>query len=841
MRRMFELTIAIAVALVCTAASAQEVATESRDERLQRARSYVESARYYEASKIAEELLAAHGEDAEARAILDEATQGLRAVHQRQIEMARERAVRADAGHADQLALADAYFAAGEYAEAADAYARVPQRAWSQENRLRHARALAWTGRYDEAERSYRTLLSEGPTPALRLEYGRLLSWMGTTAASVLALQEAYDADPGEELAVALANAQAWSGNRTAAIELLTEFTARHPDAMQARRLLSEMQASPELRLELAGRMVDREPYNLALRVERARLLYDAGRYAGALREIDFIRRNADQQIEGLEALANDAKRRREEELARLDERRRLFESSQAADRQSMASSAGATEERLSLAKAYTGHAAYDPAIELYEEHLRLHPQDTDTRLQYARVLNWDERYPAAQKQYLMVLRERPERADLEYEYAQTLSHDADFVPAVRTFRSLTDLSSHPRGHLYPDVPAKAHFQLGQIYRWYGWNETAIEMQNRALSLNANHVEAQRELTRARMARPASAYGATYSYFEDSNDLRFQRTDLDGQHWITQRTALDGSIGRHQFERGSDDASATSLSGGVRHRFEDRLTGRVRAGANLYDGGIGTRPFWGAGVDWYPNLQTRTALDYNHYDLVYDVFTLASLGADSRANSPAAGDPLSIDDLRGRVDYQSGGFWSLLADGSYGRISDDNRRQALHGLLSFRVLRSPFVAVKADARYLSYDFRSNRYWSPESYRSLAAVLAVGGDIRDRFFWTVEGKAGKSYDRDRSSDIRTINARLTIPISDLLDVVGSYSYGKSGRFEGLTGGSGEDFVNYWQRRWYVGIRVRRLFADDDRRSPDRYYYDNRTLTGSPVIPPVGEVH
>ena len=59
-------------------------------------------------------------------------------------------------------------------------------------------------------------------------------------------------------------------------------------------------------------------------------------------------------------------------------------------------------------------HAAYDQAIELYDEHLRMHPDDSATRLQYARVLNWDTRYAAAQRQYVVLLRESPDRADLQ-------------------------------------------------------------------------------------------------------------------------------------------------------------------------------------------------------------------------------------------------------------------------------------------------------------------------------------------------------------------------------------------------------------------------------------------
>jgi tetratricopeptide (TPR) repeat protein len=267
------------------------------------------------------------------------------------------------------------------------------------------------------------------------------------------------------------------------------------------------MQASPELRLERAKQMVEMEPYNLALRVERARLLHEAGRYAGALREIEFVRENSHDAIEGLDELERQARERRNEEIARLDEQRRELGALQAMT----SSGAGNSQQYLDLAKAYTGQAAYDQAIDLLQEYLRANAGDVQARINYARVLAWDRRYPAAQHQYQILLRDMPDRADLRYEYAQALSYDADFVPAISTFRGLTNLSDNPRAHLYPDVPAKAYYNLGQIYRWYGWNDTAVQTQTRALELDSNYVDARRELTLARYNRPTSLMGATYT------------------------------------------------------------------------------------------------------------------------------------------------------------------------------------------------------------------------------------------------------------------------------------------------------------------------------------------
>src|SRR4029079_15529915 len=209
-------------------------------------------------------------------------------------------------------------------------------------------------------------------------------------------------------------------------------------------------------------------------------------------------------------------------------------------------------------------------------------------------------------------------------EYAQILSYDADYVDAVNMFSSLTDLSDNPRAHLYTDVPARAHHNLGQVYRWYGWNEHALAEQNEALALDSDFTPARQELDLIRRVRPTSSVDARYTYATDSSDFTLRRVDLGVQKWTSRTTAWDASVGRHWFEHLGDEVAATAASGGFAYRFADQWRARARGGANFYDQGFGTRRFFGAGIDWNPNFRSRAALDYNHYDLIYDVFNIGA-------------------------------------------------------------------------------------------------------------------------------------------------------------------------------------------------------------------------
>jgi hypothetical protein len=750
-----------------------------------------------------------------------------------------EIAVAAQQNDPNSLTAANAEYDAGHYAAAAAAYAKLPASTIDRDTRLRWARSLAWSSQLDAAEQQYSQIRRDATTPELDLEYGRLLSWMGASRASVDALQKVYAQNRTEDAAIALANAMAWDGNRDGAVQLLDDYSRSNAGATKAAELATQLRSSPDIRIERVNHLITAEPYNLALQVEKARLLNDAGRYAESLHTLAFIREHSRHKIEGLDQIEKTAKEGRQRELSRIDEQRKDLDA-----QASMASSSQNADRILALAKAYTGVAEYGMAERLYDRYLRLRPDDLEARIQYARVLSWDQRYPESERQYQTLLQRDPNRADLRLEYAQIQSWNSEFAPAINNFRALTDLSDNPRANLYPDIAPRAYYNLGQIYRWYGWNDTAAYSQNQALSLDGSYVPARNELDLVRHLRPTSTADARITYATDSNDFTTKRADITAQKWTSQRTAFDLTLGRHEFEQREQDVYANVISGGGRYRWSDRWTARAQVGLNFYDSGLGTRPFFGVGAEWLPSIQSRAAFDYNHYDLVYDVFTLTSLGTPTTTANFDLRNPLSINDFRGHYDWTSGGFWSWLGDASYGFVSDSNHRAAAHGLLSFRILKAPFVAIKADGRYLSYDFRTNRYWSPGDYKSLAGVIQVGQNVANRFFWSLEAKAGRAYEQGRSSDLRAYEGTVTVPISDALDIVGNYGYGKSGRFDSISplGNDSTDFVNYWQRHWYAGVRLKQLFGHGDNRGRNSYYYDTRPLAGaSPVIPPSGETH
>src|SRR5437588_5006726 len=300
--------------------------TASRADQLQLARLYIQAKRFHEAAKLADTALASNPNDAEAQRIRDEANNDLRAVNDARVADAEANAKRAGATDQDRLALANAYFDAGSYRAAADAYAKLPASMVDRDTRLRWARSLAWSGQLDASERMYSQIRHDNDSPDVQLEYGQLLSWMGASRAAVGTLQSVYSQNRTEDNAVALANAMAWNGNREGAIKLLNDYTASNGNAAHAKQLAQQMSASPDLRIERVNHLIDAEPYNLALQVEKARLLLDAGRYAESLHTVAFIRDHSTRKIEGLDDIEIAAKEGRQRELSPLEEQRKTLD-----------------------------------------------------------------------------------------------------------------------------------------------------------------------------------------------------------------------------------------------------------------------------------------------------------------------------------------------------------------------------------------------------------------------------------------------------------------------------------------------------------------------------------
>ncbi len=86
---------------------------------------------------------------------------------------------------------------------------------------------------------------------------------------------------------------------------------------------------------------------------------------------------------------------------------------------------------KLEMADIYIARKEYEPAIEIYTDHLSSEPSDHGVRLKLAQVLSWTGDYEASAKEFRTILKERPDDIQVRRKYAQVLIWSEQFDQAI--------------------------------------------------------------------------------------------------------------------------------------------------------------------------------------------------------------------------------------------------------------------------------------------------------------------------------------------------------------------------------------------------------------------------
>jgi len=86
---------------------------------------------------------------------------------------------------------------------------------------------------------------------------------------------------------------------------------------------------------------------------------------------------------------------------------------------------------KLEMADIYVARKEYEPAIEIYTDHLSSEPSDHSVRLKLAQVLSWTGDYEASAKEFRTILKERPDDIQVRRKYAQVLIWSEKFDQAI--------------------------------------------------------------------------------------------------------------------------------------------------------------------------------------------------------------------------------------------------------------------------------------------------------------------------------------------------------------------------------------------------------------------------
>ncbi|MFN8542948.1 MAG: hypothetical protein U0807_01855 [Candidatus Binatia bacterium] len=434
-----------------------------------------------------------------------------------------------------------------------------------------------------------------------------------------------------------------------------------------------------------------------------------------------------------------------------------------------------------SLAAALAGLERYDEAIVEHDRCLARHPDDTAVRRELARTLSWaggghlaralveDERLAAV----------APDDAVLGVERARVLAWDGQLTESAAAFAALRVAA-----------PAQAARGTGDVWAWGGQPGVAAAWYRRALDAGAASEDA--EVARRYLAADAwqREIAPTATLIEDSDRLLARRYAVDGRLRLDGTTDLGAGFVHGDYHQRGEDVRVERARFSVARDLAPGWQVDAAYGPNVYDDGRATQS--GAGrVTRRIGPESLLAVGYDHYDLLDEVLTVAS----------ARGGVLQGDRVRVAGRHVLPGRLEVTGTAAWVHVSDGNRSVAAGVTLGRRVLRVPDLRVVADAAWLSYEARSDRYWDPARYVSSGLGLEVRHSV-----WrvaTLSGTARAGYGREDGAGALELAWGVHLETAEYrgLSVLIAYGSGTTNRGGGDPGGySSQTATAGFRWRW-----------------------------------------
>jgi tetratricopeptide (TPR) repeat protein len=315
------------------------------------------------------------------------------------------------------------------------------------------ARVLRWDEKYPEAVEAYRKGLQLQPrNPAIHLELAQVYSYMRDYPHSLDEYRIARSLDP-ESLDVqkGVVRALIWNGETESAAKQLAELQRAHADDPEVAALQQQLQLfeidqaraqSPEKAAEYLRAQVEREPQNIAARLELADVYIARGEFPPGIKEL----------------------------RAALELK---------PDRDDL---------RLRLGRVLSWNREYPESIRFYREWMNGHPDDQNVRLELARVLSWSKDYDGSVAGYQQILKANPDDAAPRLEMARVLGWAKQYTPALENYNQV--LEKDPQSY-------DAWLGKGQVYSYESRWSDSLKAYDEALKIRPKEAEAVRDRAQA--------------------------------------------------------------------------------------------------------------------------------------------------------------------------------------------------------------------------------------------------------------------------------------------------------------------------------------------------------
>lgn len=600
------------------------------------------------------------------------------------------------------------------------------------QTRLRLARAYSWSGRYTAADGQYRIVLEQAPSAAVRLELARMLAGAGR-----------YDA-AAAELGALLGTSES--------VELLAELA-------RVRMLAARFGEAADL----LARALEQLPEDQAVRLERARYLWWAGRmeaadaeltrllaavpdHAEALALRDEVRPGIDPSVQlALAWLAEQDSR-----ANRLLVARALVQANRHAEalEHYAAALADATDRELVIEAADVADAAGAPdrMIDILERHLAAADAPAaDMRLRLARSLAWAGRHDDAARMYGDYLAARPEDAGARFERARQLAW-GDSAGHAEAGAELTRLVAAEPAH------AEALKLLGDLARWRGEYDVALDRYRRAAAADPSldsleeGVRLALELRAAQLAPQDAtvvAWAVELDAFTDTEGFDWVGSSIR-REWRFGESALTVRLGQG-YSRGRPLAGADLGAMGLGAVLGGRLA--VAPGLSLL-GELGAMSYqdidafvtWGAGME-YEDETAWGRLRYGRSPAVREAATMAALQAGAIMDRLHVEGSRDLGRWHAATDLQLQRFGADAGSADrYAAMVRVDRELGETGVAMGGIVRGIFATDRAP----STTQWGRLYWTPDHYVAPALSVRYGATIAEGVWLGLRAAPGIAF-------------------------------------------------------------------------------------------------
>jgi len=414
----------------------------------------------------------------------------------------------------------------------------------------------------------------------------------------------------------------------------------------------------------------------------------------------------------------------------------------------------------------------WQEAVRLYSQILRLQPGDYDARLALGRLYVQTEQYAKAEKIFRSMLEEDPRDAEAlkglgdaflytdrteqaaEY-YRQALREAPDYIPflfalarayawsdrtedAVRTYRRILRQD---------ETYAEAWQGIGKMYYWENRPYEALRYYRKALQWYPESKEIQDEYrqilrdaawTLQSRIQPLTEKEENYDIRALSHRFVLSKRLNDKWEWkLYADTDLSKRTYRSEIQGDTVRWYDAIALKGIYHMSDGRLA--IFAGYAPAD-----RKFSTYGAAWIYDFRTGPVKWHAEAKGGYDYYYYWNRIGHHKGE-------ITLKARRGKWEFRadaSGGITdkAFIMDVPADRYTDDyNPFYGAGAGISYRILQHPLVKAGASYDYLTYRYKSPRYYSPLDRHTAGPELSV---YYDRSPWYAylyaSGRAGKEY-------------------------------------------------------------------------------------------------